>query len=135
LFLAVHFAEEWFIGFPEWAEATLNLNVDATQFLSVNLVGIVVFAFAAIVAYQEPRAAWISVSMATLVSLNTLIHSGLSVAVGVYSPGTVSGWLLYAPVSVSIFWWASNHLSRGVNGWAMALGLIIHGFATLSAIL
>ena len=85
--LAMHIAEEWFGGFTDWARLTLDIDVEATQFLSVNLVGLVLFTIGAAIAYREPRAAWIGVSLAALFCLNAILHAGLSVAIGVYSPG------------------------------------------------
>ena len=131
--VALHIAEEWFGGLTDWARLTLDLDIPAAQFLSTNLAGLVLFAIGATFAYREPRAAWIGVSLTALVCLNTILHTGLSVAVGVYSPGTITGLLLYIPMSVIIFRWAATHLSRGVFGGAIIFGIGIQAVATLSA--
>lgn len=133
--VAMHIAEEWFCGFIDWARLTLDLDIEAAQFLSINLIGLLLFAIGATFAYREPGAAWIGVSLTALVCLNAFVHTGLSVAVGVYSPGTITGLFLYVPLSVIIFRWAARHLSRGVVVGAILFGIGIHAVATLSATL
>ncbi|MGA7303740.1 MAG: HXXEE domain-containing protein [Rhodothermales bacterium] len=133
--VALHIAEEWFGGFTDWARLTLEIDIETAQFLSVNLVGLVLFTFGAAFAYLEPRAAWIGVSLTALVCLNAIVQASLSVAFGVYSPGTITGVLLYVPLSVIIFRWAATHLSRAGIGAAVLLGIGVHAVATLSATL
>ena len=135
LAVAMHIAEEWFGGFPDWARLTLDIDIEADQFLAINLIGLVLFAIGAAFAYREPSAAWIGVSLAALVCVNAILHTGLSVAVGVYSPGTITGLLLYAPLSVIIFQWAATHQSRAAVGGAIVFGIGIHAVATLAATL
>ncbi len=135
LALTMHILEEWFGGFTDWARFNLDLNIDAGQFLFINLIGLVLFTIGATFAYREPRAAWIGVSLTALVGLNAILHAGLSVAVGVYSPGTITGLVLYLPLSVIIFRWAVGHLPGRVVGGAIFFGIGIHLVATLSATL
>jgi hypothetical protein len=133
--VALHIAEEWFGGFIDWARLVMEVNIEAEQFLAINTIGLVLFVIGCASAYREPRAAWIGVSLAALVGVNAIVHTVLSVAVGEYSPGTITGLLLYVPMSVIIIRWAATHLSRGVVGGAILFGIGIHAVATLSAIL
>ncbi len=133
--VALHIAEERFGGFIDWASLVMDINIDAEQFLAINIIGLVLFVIGCASAYSEPRAAWIGVSLAALVGVNAIVHAVLSVAVGEYSPGTITGLLLYVPMSIIIFRWAAAHLSRGVIGGAILFGIGIHAVATLSATL
>ncbi len=133
--VAMHIAEEWFGGMIDWASLFLDITLEANLFLTINMIGLVLFAIGAASAYREPRAAWIGVSLAALVGVNAIAHTVLSVAVGAYSPGTITGLLLYIPLVVIIFRWAATHLSRGVIGGAILFGIGIHAVATLSATL
>ncbi len=133
--VALHLAEEWFAGLIDWASLVLDVNIEAERFLTINMIGLVLFVLGAAFAYREPRAAWISVSLAALVGVNAIAHTVLSVVVGSYSPGTITGLLLYIPLSVIIIRWAATHLSRGVVGGAILFGIGVHAVATLSAIL
>lgn len=132
---ALHVIEEWYWGFTDWASLVLDVNIGAERFLAINMIGLVLFVIGAASAYREPRAAWIGVSLAALVGVNAIFHTILSVAVGEYSPGTITGLLLYIPMSVIILRWAAAHLSRGVVGGAILFGIGVHAVATLSATL
>ncbi len=131
--VALHIAEEWFGGFVDWAGLALNLNIGNERFLAINAVGLVLIVIGAVSAYREPRAAWIGVSIAALVGLNAILHTVLSVIVGAYSPGTITGLLLYVPLAFIIIRWAAAHLSGRVVGGAILFGIGIHVVATLSA--
>ena len=133
--VALHIAEEWFGGFIDWASLVMNVNIDAEQFLAINMIGLALFIIGCASAYREPRAAWIGVSLAALVGVNAIAHTVLSVFVGEYSPGTITGLLLYVPLAFIIFRWAAAHLSRGVVGGSILFGIGIHAVATLSATL
>ena len=132
---ALHVVEEWFGGLIDWARLELDLNIDAERFLAINTIGLFLFVIGCAFAYREPRAAWIGVSLAALVGVNAIAHTVLSVFVGEYSPGTITGLLLYVPICIIIIRWAAAHLSRGVVDGATLFGIGIHGVATLSATL
>ena len=131
--VALHIAEEWFGGFTDWASLELGIRIGAEQFLAINMIGLILFVLGAASAYREPRAAWIGAALAGLVGVNAIAHAVLSVAVGAYSPGTITGLLLYLPMSAIILRWALDHLSRGVFGGAILFGIGLHAVATLSA--
>jgi len=133
--VALHIVEEWFGGFIDWLSLALDFNIEAERFLAINMIGLVLFVIGCASAYREPRAAWIGVSLAALVGVNAIAHTILSVFVGEYSPGTITGLLLYVPMSIIIFRWAADHLSRSVVAGSMLFGIGIHAVATLSATL
>ena len=133
--VALHIVEEWYGGLVDWAALALNLNIGTERFLAINAVGLVLIVIGSISAYREPSAAWIGVSIAALVGVNAIAHTVLSVAFGSYSPGTITGLLLYLPLAFIIMRWAGAHLSRGVVGAAILFGIGIHAVATLSATL
>lgn len=131
--VALHIVEAWFGGFIDWARLVLDVNIEAERFLAINMIGLVLFATGCTFAYREPRAAWIGVSLAALVGVNAIAHTVLSVFVGEYSPGTITGLLLYVPMSIIIIRWAAAHLSRGVAGGSILFGVGIHAVATLTS--
>ena len=133
--VALHIAEEWHWGLVDWAVFALNLNIGTERFLAINAVGLVLIVIGSILAYREPSAAWIGVSIAALVGANAIAHTVLSLAVGSYSPGTITGLFLYLPLVFIIMRWAAANLSRGVIGAAILFGIGIHAVATLSATL
>lgn len=131
--VALHIAEEWFAGLIDWASLFLDINIGAERFLTINMIGLVLFIIGAASAYHEPRAAWIGVSLAALIGLNAVAHTVLSVAVGAYSPGTITGLFLYIPLCIIIFRWAAAHQPRSVIVGSILFGISIHAVATLSA--
>jgi len=133
--VALHIVEEWFGGFIDWLSLALDVNIEAEWFLAINMIGLLLFVIGCASAYREPRAAWIGVSLAALVGVNAIAHAVLSVFVGEYSPGTITGLLLYVPISIIIIRWATVHLSPGIVGGAILFGIGIHAVATLSATL
>jgi hypothetical protein len=133
--LATHIAEEWFAGFTDWARVTINIDIDAAQFLTVNLIGLVLFTIVSAIAYLDARSAWIGVSLTALFCVNAALHAGLSIATGAYSPGTISGLLLYVPLSVIIFRWAAMNMSRSAVAGAILFGVAVHAVVTLSVAL
>jgi len=124
--VAMHIAEKWFAGFIDWARCSLGVVIPPERFLADTAAGKALFAFGAIVAFREPRLAWIGVSLTALVCLNAFVQAGLSLAVGVYSPGTVKGLLLYLPLSFVQFQSAAAHISRTTIIGAILLGFRIH---------
>ncbi|MDH3528979.1 MAG: HXXEE domain-containing protein [Acidobacteriota bacterium] len=133
--LAMHIAEEWFLGFPDWARLALEIDIEAARFLYTNLIGLALCSIGAAISFREPGAAWIGVSLAALFSVNTILHAGLSVVVGVYSPGTITGLFLYIPLSFLIFRWSATHLSRAAFAGALLIGIGIHFAATLAVLI
>lgn len=130
----LHQVEEWFWGFPAWFSATLDTNLSPERFLSINALGLLIFVVGTLAAFFSPHMAWIGVSLATLVGVNGLLHGILSLVEGSYSPGTVTGLLLYVPLSAFLLRSLVRWLSRPVFVGAVVLGILLHGLAALSAL-
>ena len=132
--LLLHQVEEWFWGFPAWISAILDTNLSPERFLTINTLGLILFVFGALAALLSPHMAWLGVSLATLVGVNGLLHGVLSLVAGSYSPGTVTGLLLYVPLSAILLWSSVRRLSRPVFVGAVVFGILLHGLVTLSAL-
>ncbi len=130
----LHQLEEWFWGFPAWVSAALGRELTAERFLLVNAVGLALFVAGSLAARGSPRMAWIGVSLAALAGLNGLLHPVASLVAGSYSPGTVTGLLLYVPVSVLVLRSSAARLSKAVFAGAVAVGILVHALATYSAL-
>lgn len=130
-----HVAEEWFGGFTDWARVTMGVDIGAARFIAINLTGLIVFTVGAVSAYISPRSALIGVTLTSLVCLNAIVHTGLTLAYGVYSPGTATGLLLYAPLSAVIFRWAFANLPGTAIAGAVLAGFVLHALVTISATL
>lgn len=130
----LHQVEEWFWGFPAWISATLDTSLSPERFLSVNTLSFMIFVVGALAVFFSPHMAWFGVSLATLVGVNGLLHGILSLVAGSYSPGTVTGLLLYVPLSAILLRSLARRLSRPVFVGAVVFGILLHGLATVSAL-
>jgi len=132
--LLLHQAEEWFWGFPAWSATILGSEISPERFLSINALGLVIFVVGALAAFLSPHLAWVGVSLAALVGLNGVLHGVLSLVAGSYSPGTVTGVLLYIPLSAILLRSSARLLPRTVFAGAVVLGVLLHILATFSAL-
>ncbi|MBT8461371.1 MAG: HXXEE domain-containing protein, partial [Gemmatimonadetes bacterium] len=132
--LLLHQAEEWFGGFPTWSAAILGSEISSERFLLINALGLVVFVVGSLAALGSPQMAWFGVSLAALVSLNGVLHGIASLATGSYSPGTVTGLVLYIPLSAIVLRSSSRRLSKTVFAGSVLFGVLVHALATFSAL-
>ncbi len=130
----LHIAEEWLGGFPEWIHAPLGAELTAERFLLVNAFGAALFLAGALAARFSPGLAWLGVSLAALVGVNGVLHGLAWLVTGTYSPGAVSGLVLYHPLGVNLLRSSARRLSRPAFAGAVLLGLLVHAVATLSAL-
>ncbi len=79
--------------------------------------------------------AWCGVSLAALIGLNALLHGLASLVTGSYSPGTVTGLLLYLPLSAILLRSAAGRLPRPAFVGSLLLGVLVHALATSAALL
>lgn len=132
--LLLHQVEEWFGGFPEWTRYAVGDGVTAERFLLVNAVGLALFTIWTLAAFREQRIAWIVASLAALMGLNGVLHAVVSVLLGRYSPGTVTGVLLSLPFGIVVIRSALAALPRGLVLGAITAGVLFHGLVTLLAL-
>ncbi len=130
----LHIAEEWFGGFPAWASIILGSEISPERFLLINAVGFALFVVGTLAARLSPHMAWCAVSLASLVGLNAVLHGLASLVAGSYSPGTVTGLLLYIPLSAFLLRSFAGRLSKAVFVGSVLFGILVHALATLSAL-
>jgi Protein of unknown function with HXXEE motif len=123
---AVHVAEEWFGGFPQWIGMVAGRPLPAATFLIINGVAMVLLVAGIRAAMRSDRYGWIAVAVATIALVNTLAHAAGTAWTGSYSPGLISAVLLYVPLGGLAMVRAldqapSPQLARGIGA-----GLIIH---------
>ena len=133
LALCLHVAEEWRGGFITWASSTLGVEIEPSRFVWINLVGLVLLSSAVVAAIVFRPLLWMAATVAALLVTNALIHVGLSVAFAVYSPGAITGGLLYLPIGGRALWTLSRVLPRGVLPGSVLAGIALHALATIVA--
>jgi len=129
----VHLAEEWFGGFLEWTPLALGYDISAARFMIINATAFVVFLIGAIAAIRSPKMAWFSVSLAALLGLNGILHALATAGFGLYSPGVVTGLLIYIPLSVIVLRLSASRLSAGAFRSAVVFGVVLHAIVPILA--
>ncbi|HLF09829.1 MAG TPA: HXXEE domain-containing protein [Gammaproteobacteria bacterium] len=125
---ALHLAEEWYggEGLVAWTERVLGTELTPLRFVILNAVAWPLFAALTVLAIRFTAYAWLLVTFATIVVVNALLHALGTLAVGVYSPGLVTGLLLYVPVGGLVLVTGRHKLPPRRFGGALLLGVAIH---------
>ena len=131
----LHLVEEWFggEGFAAWTERALGQPVSTTRFLILNAVVWPSFAALTLAAIKRPAVAWFLTSFGTIVVINALLHALGTLASSSYSPGLVTGLLLYLPLGSLAIHRGRQELSGGAFARAVFLGVAAHIVVALIA--
>ncbi|MCP4227122.1 MAG: IS1380 family transposase [Actinomycetia bacterium] len=79
--------------------------------------------------------AWLAASIASLMGLNAVLHPVASLWTGAWSPGTLTGLLLYLPLVAIVLRKLAARLPRAVFVGAVVGGMLFHALATATAVL
>jgi hypothetical protein len=131
----VHLAEEWWggEGFAAWTARAVGSPVSTTRFLVLNGIVWPLFLALTIAAIVRPRLAWFPATFATVVLINAGLHALGALATASYSPGLISGLLLYLPLSLATLRAARRSLTPRSFAVAVLSGLLIHGLVAVIA--
>jgi hypothetical protein len=121
-----HIAEEWWGVFPAWASRLFGATLSDEAFWAINGAGLLLFCAAAAVAQRggAPATA-LGAALGAIVAGNGSTHVVASLLTGTYSPGTVTGAVLWIPLGAASLRWARPRMSA--LGWAagIAAGLLV----------
>jgi hypothetical protein len=121
-----HIAEEYWGGFPaRFAELT-GLAAPDAAFLGANALFWVLMAAAAVLVLRRPSRAPLVVVIATVVTVNATLHVGGSLLTASYSPGVVSGVLLWLPLGVMALVRGHRVLPERSFRSGVLIGLVAH---------
>lgn len=129
----LHLAEEWFGGFTDWTLTVPVYDVGPERFVLINAIGLAVFLFGTGAALRYPRMAWFAASLAALLGLNGALHAMATLGFGSYSPGTLTGLVLYIPLSAIVLRKSAGQLPRSVFAGSAVFGVILHGLVAILA--
>jgi hypothetical protein len=125
--IGVHIIEEYALNFPGWTARFFSMPISSEDFHLVNA-SVSLYAIACAVAGWRLPA--FSLSIVGLVGLNGLFHAGASVIVGGYSPGAVTGAVLFVPLALISYSAAARAgvLSTRVLAISLLGGVFWHAF-------
>ena len=129
----VHILEEWFGGFPAWFARVMGAGLTEETFLWLNAAALAGMTLGVVLAYSSGRLRWLFVSFGTVTLVNGAAHVAASLATLSYSPGVVSGALLWLPLAFVTLRAGRASLTRRSFVAGIVVGALMHAAVTLSA--
>lgn len=123
-----HLAEELLAGpgFPAWVAHIAGRPLPLTAFVAINAVAFTLLIAGTMAAIRDERYGWIAVAVATVLSVNALLHAAGSVMTGTYSPGLITGIVLYLPIGQLLLLRALHQIEPPRFTRGVLAGLAIH---------
>lgn len=131
----VHIVEESVGGFPAWAARYLGFRLSAPAYFAINEFAWVGMLCASIAATVAKPAQWLVIPLATIATVNASAHLVTTAVTRTYSPGVISGTVLWLPLGIVTLVRAYRGLARGVFWGGVVLGLALHALVTMMALL
>lgn len=125
----IHAAEEYFggEGFYRWSARIIGRGMTPDEFLAVNSFAWLLMTGSVLAFRKTPSVRWLTLSFATLVFINGLVHLAGSLWTNTYSPGLVSGLLLWIPLGAATFYRARGRVTRRSLVSGVFVGAGVHG--------
>ena len=124
----LHILEESLGGerFYAWIRRVTGRAIPAVAFFALN--GIFFLSMIiAVVALRAGEVPWLLPALGTLTTINGLGHLAGTFATRTYSPGLVSGVLLWIPLGIAALWLSRPSLSSGEWWLGIATRLLMSG--------
>ena len=129
----IHIAEEYWGGFPMWIARFWGVESSSSNFLSWNGGALVMMVVGVVLVLRTKSYRWLLVSFGTVVLINGLVHAGASVVTRSYSPGLISGLLLFVPLGAVTLLRAKKSVNRRTLRAGIIVGVLMHGVVVLLA--
>jgi hypothetical protein len=125
---SLHIVEEYFAGggLPNWFSNVFNATISNDDFILINTIALSgVIAFSIIYQFFKQNNV-LFLALVTLFFANGIIHLLSSIFSLTYSPGTVTGLILYIPVGIFLFKRILPLLSYNQRVTGISIGIFIH---------
>jgi Protein of unknown function with HXXEE motif len=131
----LHLLDEYFlgVGLPDWLSDLFKTNLSKSDFIIINSIGLTATFVIVILNSLNKVNEFLIVALGSLFFLNGLIHLLASVLTVTYSPGTISGVILYIPLGVLIFRKILPLLPEQQRPLSIVTGIIAHVIISLIA--
>lgn len=131
-----HLAEEALAGegFYRWIRHVVGRTLERGTFLRLNAGFFAAMLAAVLLLRSTGGALWLVPALGTIIGLNGVAHLLASLVTRTYSPGLVSGLLLWVPLGVAAL--LRSHAERPAGEWWMGVGagLLLHAAVALAAL-
>ena len=129
----VHILEEYWGGFPAWIARFWGVESSLSNFLSWNGGALVMMMVGIMLVLKTKSYRWLLVSFGMVVLINGLVHAIASVVTKSYSPGLISGLLLFIPLGAITLMRAREKVNRRTFRAGLIVGVLMHMFVVLLA--
>jgi hypothetical protein len=130
---AAHVFEEWRGGFPAWWSRLTGVGLSVERFLSLNEIGLALMTLGVILAYAVRPLRWLFAAFGAAVLMNAASHLLAGAATRSYSPGAITGALLWLPLGWLVLRAGRAELSRRAFAAGVTAGVAMHGVVALLA--
>jgi hypothetical protein len=132
----IHAGEEFFAGerFYNWISRVAGANLSREDFLTINAVSLTSMTLAVLAINTVPGARFLMATFGFIVALNGSLHTVSTIVTQSYSPGLVSGLLVWIPLGVFALQRARRELTQAELSLGVALGVLIHAMVILVAL-
>jgi hypothetical protein len=130
---ALHIAEEYWGGFYLWLSDLSGADLSREDFLLLNGIAFVVMTAGVAIGSMRPGARWLLAGFGTVVLVNSLLHIGGSMLTRSYSPGVVTGTVLWLPLGLYALRRVRREVSAGRFAAGIMLGIALHLLVTALA--
>jgi len=131
----IHIAEEGWCGerFFNWLNRVAGAQMTEQSFLLLNGIFLLMMVIAIIAAiFRDDHR--IVLILASIISINTLLHTIGSITTRSYSPGLVSALLLWMPLAVWAFYNENRFVSKRNKIVAISIGIGAHIIISILAL-
>ncbi|MCA1613633.1 MAG: HXXEE domain-containing protein [Acidobacteria bacterium] len=129
-----HILEEWVGGFVAWFARVLGVGLTEGAFLWLNAAALAGMTLGVALAYRFGALRWLFVSFGTVTLVNAAAHVAASLATLSYSPGVLSGALLWLPLGFVTVRAGRGALKRRPFAAGVLVGALMHAAVTLLAV-
>ena len=99
----LHILEEYFWGFPAWFSDLLNAKLSVNKFLVINIIAFFIIDANGMLHVIKKGSNYFTAVIGSLLFINGISHVVTSIVTTSYSPGTVTGLILYLPLGIITF--------------------------------
>ena len=127
---AIHILEELWggAGFSAWLASVAGVELAARRFLIWNALALLLMAVGVGLALRFRNLRWLLLAYGVAFLLNALSHLAASLYTVSYSPGLLSGLLLWLPLGTLALLRLNKTLGRRGRRAGLLIGLLMHSF-------
>lgn len=124
----IHILEEYGAGegFPQWSSRVTGTPFSTSRFLLLSGLACFLMLIGTYLAGRHRNFHWLPVTLALVLLANVITHTLGTLRTDSYSPGLVSAWVLWFPLSVYTLRLCFRKLSPKMWWWGFGAGVIVH---------